>query len=308
MLYLAKRVRPGRPKSVPVVEVLPAPTKARESNQASVGPWTGRRVLVLGGDHAEAAAVRSRIVQLGASCAINLTAGVTHVLLLEGGQPDARLRKAQDRELPILENHHLDNVSGSHGAVAADRPSDEDSVTQQAVAPKILSPGAVMDIPTDITEFTVNVAWSADKDVNPRDVDVVAFELGADTKVPTDDEFVFYNQPTSPDGAVRLSIDGDREQGIAIDLTAVDSEIERITVGAAIDGETFGDVGALSVTVDTADITLATAVLDAATTERSMIIVEVYRRNGAWRLRALGQGYDDGLAEFAVRHGVEIDD
>ncbi|MDS1116635.1 TerD family protein [Gordonia westfalica] len=164
-----------------------------------------------------------------------------------------------------------------------------------------------MDIPTDVTEFTVNVAWSAGHADDPHAVDVVAFELGGYGQVPSDDEFVFYNQPASPDGAVRLSIDGDREQGIGIDLTAVDPEIQRITVGAAVDGATFGDVGALSITVDATEFTVATAVLDAATTEQSMIIAEIYRRNGMWRLRALGQGYDDGLGEFAVLHGVEVE-
>lgn len=107
---------------------------------------------------------------------------------------------------------------------------------------------------------------------------------------------------------MRLCIDGDREQGIAVDLSAVDVDIDRIMVGASIETATFGDVGALSVTVDSSELTFATAVLDAATTGRSMIIAEIYRRNDVWRIRALGQGYDDSLAEFAVRHGVEIDD
>ena len=82
-----------------------------------------------------------------------------------------------------------------------------------------------MDIPTDVTEFTVNVAWSAGHADDPHAVDVVAFELGGDGQVPSNDEFVLYNQPASPDGAVRLSIDGDREQGIGIDLTAASPDI-----------------------------------------------------------------------------------
>lgn len=163
-----------------------------------------------------------------------------------------------------------------------------------------------MDVPSGVTEFTVNVAWEADRSA-PFEVDVVAFELDRDHKVLSDDHFVFYNQPASPDSAVRLCIDGDREQGIAVDLSVVGEDVDRIMVGASIETATFGDVGALSVTIDTFEFTFATAVLDAATTERSMIIAEIYRRNNVWRIRALGQGYDDGLAEFAVRHGVEID-
>ncbi len=53
---------------------------------------------------------------------------------------------------------------------------------------------------------------------------------------------------------------------------------------------------------------LACRVLDAATTERTLLLAEIYRRRSGWRLRAVGQGYDDGLAELATRHGVVVDD
>jgi DNA polymerase-3 subunit epsilon len=38
-----------------------------------------------------------------------------------------------------------------------------------------------------------------------------------------------------------------------------------------------------------------------------MLLAEIYRRSGSWRLRAIGQGYDDGLVELAARYGVEIE-
>lgn len=168
-------------------------------------------------------------------------------------------------------------------------------------------PGAVIDLPAGLARFTVNVSWSSAR-VTAPEVDVVAFELGTDEKVPSDDEFVFFNQPASPDGALTLSIDGDREQGVSIDLRVVPEDVSRITVGAAIEDKTFGELGALAVEVTTSDAGIASAVLDAATTERSMIIAEVYRRRDVWRLRMVGQGYDDDLAGFATRDGVEVED
>ncbi|MCR8897189.1 TerD family protein [Gordonia sp. GONU] len=304
-MRLVERVVPGTPKSVPVIEVLPQTASSRPSKQPVALPWSGRRVLVLGGDHTEAAAIRSRLTTLGATPAINFTAGVTHVLVLDGGHSDPRIRKAHDRQLPILESHHLETLAGDT-PIGEPESAVATAAATRAQTPRNLTPGAVMDVPSDVTEFTVNVAWA--DTAAPIEVDVVAFELDRDHKVLSDDEFVFYNQPASPDGAVRLCIDGDREQGIAVDLSAVDVDIDRIMVGASIETATFGDVGALSVTVDSSELTFATAVLDAATTERSMIIAEIYRRNDVWRIRALGQGYDDSLAEFAVRHGVEVDD
>ena len=64
----------------------------------------------------------------------------------------------------------------------------------------------------------------------------------------------------------------------------------------------------MSVGVDSDSGTAATFVLDAGTTERTMVLAEIYRRAGKWRLRAVGQGYDDDLAAFARRYGVDVDD
>ena len=199
-------------------------------------------------------------------------------------------------------------VAGSGPEPAGSTPTAPDAETEGTPMPEpvTMTPGMAIDLPTDLRGVAVNVAWSAVGVVAPE-VDVVAFELDDTDRVPSDNEFVFFNQPVSPDGAVALSIDGDREQAITVELGAVPAGIARVTVGAAIEGATFGDLGALSVTVDSSATTVATAVLDAATSERSMIIAEIYRRRGAWRLRILGQGYDDDLAACAVRHGVQVD-
>ena len=49
------------------------------------------------------------------------------------------------------------------------------------------------------------------------------------------------------------------------------------------------------------------ATLDAATAERTLILCEMYLRGQTWRLRAVGQGYETGLAELARRYGVAVD-
>ena len=77
--------------------------------------------------------------------------------------------------------------------------------------------------------------------------------------------------------------------------------------GAALAGDaTFGDLGAITLAVDGDLVTAATATLDAATTERTLLLAEIYRRDDVWRLRVIGQGYDDGLAGLAVRYGVDV--
>ncbi|GED88656.1 hypothetical protein TNCT6_57410 [Streptomyces sp. 6-11-2] len=141
------------------------------------------------------------------------------------------------------------------------------------------------------------------------EVDVVAFALDAHEQVAGDEDFVFYGAPEHPDGTVRLATDGPTEQAITADLERLPLEVHRVVIAAAIDGTaTFSDIGAIEITA-TCGIgaaPTARATLDAATTERTMILAEIYRRGDGWRLRAVGQGYDHGLADLARGYGVDV--
>jgi DNA polymerase III subunit epsilon len=82
-------------------------------------------------------------------------------------------------------------------------------------------------------------------------------------------------------------------------------------IAAVIDGTlTFGDVGAIHVTTGSGSSAapLAQATLDAATTERTMLLAEIYRRGPIWRFRAVGQGYDHALGTLARGYGVDVED
>ncbi len=84
-----------------------------------------------------------------------------------------------------------------------------------------------------------------------------------------------------------------------------------MVIAAAIDGNpSFGDVGAVQVAAapgnSAAPLTHAT--LDAATSERTLLLAELYRRGPLWRFRAVGQGYDHGLDVLARGYGVDITD
>ncbi|UYP20175.1 TerD family protein [Rhodococcus sp. Z13] len=302
---LLTRVLPGEPKVTTTVDVAPAP-KADPQPRLLQGHkpklWAGRRVLLLGGTHLQAVMMRSRLTQLGARPALNFTAAVTDVLILEGGEADKRMARVVERQLPIL------------------RPEDVDAAVEKGVVPPhmrtesrltapVLSRGEVIDLPSKTHRWAVNVAWKAEALGDEFDLDVVAFLLGADEKVDTDDDFVFYNNPLYDDGVVELTLDGSSEQCVRVDLAELPDECERIAVAAAIDdARTFGELGAVSVSVDGDGGTAATFVLDAGTTERTMVLTEIYRRAGKWRLRAVGQGYDDDLAALARRYGVDVEE
>lgn len=82
----------------------------------------------------------------------------------------------------------------------------------------------------------------------------------------------------------------------ALDLASMPPAIRKVIVAAAIDGTAAGSSGS----------PIARATLDAATTERTVLLAEIYRRGPVWRLRAVGQGYDHGLDALARGYGVDI--
>lgn len=67
---------------------------------------------------------------------------------------------------------------------------------------------------------------------------------------------------------------------------------------------TFADVAGLHVRLE-GDTNLVFAV-PALSTERAVVLFEFYRRAGTWKVRAIGQGYDDGLAGLARDFGVNV--
>ncbi|MFJ9542543.1 TerD family protein [Streptomyces sp. NPDC101225] len=322
-LRLLERVRPGQAKGaaqqrrveetsagVPVAQLAPTPSLPAQraaartvSSATREQPLTGRRVLVLGGTHDAATEARARAVAFGASAAVNLSASVSDVVVLPGGETDRRMSRIATLGLRVHDPDWL------HAPTTTPMSAPGQSGAGDAPPPAaVLVRGAVIDLSDTGTAWTVAATW---RQQTVCDVDVVAFAVDAQEQVPGDEDFVFYGAPEHPDGTVRLTTDGPTEQAITADLERLPLEIHRIVIAAAIDGAaTFSDVGAIEVTA-TRGIGAAPdarATLDAATTERTMILAEVYRRGEGWRLRAVGQGYNHGLAELARGYGVDVDE
>ncbi|WP_239160643.1 TerD family protein, partial [Virgisporangium ochraceum] len=133
-------------------------------------------------------------------------------------------------------------------------------------------------------------------------------------RVRNDLDFVFYNQPQHPAGAVRH--EGKRAEGgtvtdtLLVDLAAMEPPVERVALVASADGGVFGKVPGLCITVLDAVTGAEVARFDSpgATTETAFILGELYKRNDAWKFRAVGQGYDSGLAGLARNFGISVDD
>ncbi|WP_031047985.1 TerD family protein [Streptomyces sp. NRRL F-5650] len=164
-----------------------------------------------------------------------------------------------------------------------------------------MTPGS--NIPLSAARVTVDVAA-------PVRLDVSGLLLTADGKVRSDDDFIFYNQPTGQ-GVTYRSGGGTAPDAITVDTAAVPPGIEKIVVTASPDaaGQTFQGIEPTA-TVRNADdgSVLATFTPPQLGTETALVIVEVYRRNGAWKARAVGQGYANGLAGIATDFGVTVEE
>ncbi|MFB6839750.1 TerD family protein [Streptomyces sp. NPDC056361] len=285
------------PAATAAVADAPAPRQPESTHSAK--PFGRRRVLILGGTHEEASAARARVVELGGAAAINLSASVTDIVLFPGGELDRRMTRITALELPV----HAHGWLGAPTSEPADVPAQNGAMTD------VLPRGGVIDLPTLPTagQWHVGASWAQQTNC---EIDVVAFVLDEDEQVSCDGDFVFYSAPESPDGATRLLCDGPTEQTIAVGLAALPPAAHRIAIAAAIDGAaTFGDIGAVQITlapgVDAP--AAAQATLDAATSERTLLLAEIYRRGSRWRFRAVGQGYDHGLEALVRGYGVDVE-
>ncbi|MEU2039922.1 AIM24 family protein [Nocardia niwae] len=149
--------------------------------------------------------------------------------------------------------------------------------------------------------LTVTVTCSAP-------VDVSALLLDSAGRVRSDADFVFFNQPVAPGVTYRHG----QGAGDVVDIQtpALPGDVDRVVVTASLDGNgppTFASAGSLRATIASSSGTLAFP-MTGLSTETAVVCVEIYRRGGGWKVRAVGQGYDNGLAGIATAFGVNIDD
>ncbi|MGW6659017.1 TerD family protein [Rhodococcus sp. NPDC055024] len=172
---------------------------------------------------------------------------------------------------------------------------------------QFLSKGQNIELPDELEQIDIVITWD-----NPEfGVDASALLLGADGKVRSDADFVFYNQQESADGSVRYLGRREAESGsherLLVHLATVPDQVDAIALVGSVDSGSFGDLGKLALQlVDSGGSPIAEYVTADASTETAFVFGQVYRRNGKWKLRAIGQGWASGLAGLAEDFGVDV--
>ncbi|MCG8146884.1 TerD family protein [Moraxella sp. PS-22] len=173
----------------------------------------------------------------------------------------------------------------------------------------------------NLTNMAVGLGW------NPRatdgqafDLDAVAFLVNESGKVRADTDFIFFNNLKSSDGSVEHTGDNRTGEGdgddevIKVDLTKVPADVSKVVFCAVIyDGQArnqnFGQVANAYIRVVNTQGDAEVARYDLSedsSTETAMIFGELYKNNGEWKFRAVGQGFAGGLGPLAASYGVAV--
>src|SRR4051812_232897 len=106
------------------------------------------------------------------------------------------------------------------------------------------------NVPIAAAAVRAELSWAAGP--GGPDVDCSALLLRADGRVGGDDDFVFFNQPRHPSGAVRHAGKAGAKDTIEVDLAAVPDDVDRVVLAASADGGSFGQVRGLRLVVSDA--------------------------------------------------------
>ncbi|MES3024977.1 MAG: TerD family protein [Pseudomonadota bacterium] len=173
----------------------------------------------------------------------------------------------------------------------------------------------------NLTQVLIGLGWEARATQgHDFDLDASLFMVQENGKVRGDHDFIFYNQLKSTCGAVEHTGDnktgageGD-DEALKITLAGVPDAIKRMVIAVTIHDATerrqnFGMVQDAFVRVVNLETDTEIARFDLSedySTETAMIFAELYRHNGEWKFKAVGQGYAGGLAALAIQYGVDV--
>ena len=174
---------------------------------------------------------------------------------------------------------------------------------------------------SNLSKVTVGLGWDPRAtDGQEFDLDAVVFLCNSNGRVRSNDDFIFYNQPKSADGSVVHQGDNRTGEGdgddevVDVQLSSLSNQIEKVVFGVTIHEagsrrQNFGMVSNAFVRIvnsaDGKEIARYDLSEDSSM-ETAMIFAELYKRNGEWKFKAIGQGFSGGLGALATSYGVQL--
>lgn len=173
-----------------------------------------------------------------------------------------------------------------------------------------------------LKKVLVGLGWDTNKYDGGKDfdLDASAFLLGANGKVTSDTDFIFYNNPKSADGSVVHTGDnrtgegeGDDEQ-LTVELASVPAQVEKVSFcitihDAAARAQNFGQVSNAFVRIvneETNEELIRYDLGEDFSVETAIVVAELYRNAGEWKFSAVGSGYQNGLEGLVRDFGLAV--
>lgn len=135
------------------------------------------------------------------------------------------------------------------------------------------------------------------------EVNVTALQVYADGKIRGDGDLCFSGQPATSDGAVSLSRPARNQASFAMRLGGLPAAVEKIVLTAAVEAPRGFGQSPGQIALNLGEVSMA--VPTAGRQERALILAELYRRNGQWKIRNVSQGFNGGLEALAAHFGVQ---
>ncbi|MBB5395072.1 TerD family protein [Mucilaginibacter sp. AK015] len=169
-------------------------------------------------------------------------------------------------------------------------------------------------VDSGLQRIVAGLGWDpATVNGHPVDLDLSVFMMGAGGKLVSDEFFVFYNNPSSPDGAAFYPVDSSAGEGdgddevIRVDLLRADPRVEFLYFAVTIDrseerAHHFGHVQNACIRIlnaDTNQVLCEYRLNEHFSGEDSLLIATMARNEGAWDLEAVGQAFMGGLGTLA---------
>lgn len=178
-----------------------------------------------------------------------------------------------------------------------------------------LSKGQKADITKgrDVSDITIQLDWNTRH--SGMGVDAAAFLLSGQNRCERDEDFIFYGNPVSRDGAVAHAAEGENRASLSISLAKIPQHYARIAVTLTIyEGEQrnqrMKDLSGLQLTLTdrrTGEELHRFGYGEDLSEETAVVAGELYRHQGEWKFSAIGSGYNGGLAALCSSYGLEVE-
>lgn len=151
------------------------------------------------------------------------------------------------------------------------------------------------------SEFQITAELTLQSGTEKTDIDMACFGVDGSGKLSDDRYFIFYNQLSSPEGAVKKT---DGKNTFAVNTALIPSSIEKLVLTAAMDG-----TAAMNQLAKSKIVFGTNAVYEFEGTqfqqEKAIVLAELYRHSGQWKLSVVGRGFNGGLSALLASFGGE---